>query len=150
MRATGGNAIKMSRTLAVDPKQAFDIVYNVEDFPTFMPNVVGARVITTDGDIKTVEWDMLIDGAPLNWTEEVRYDRESLTAEFRSLDGAFSHFDGTWRVKAGDGGTELEVSLIYDLGLPEIEDIIGPVLEERLRQNLDAMLESIETRTGSR
>lgn len=149
MGSTSGNTIKISRTLSVDPKQAFDIVYNVEEFPAFMPNVTGARVITNNGDIKTVEWDMLIDGAPLNWTEEVRYDHESLTAEFRSLDGAFSHFDGTWRVWVGDRGTELEVSLFYDLGLPEIEDIIGPVLEERLRQNLDAMLESIETRAGS-
>lgn len=149
MSPTHGNLIRISKTLRVNPKQAFDIVYNVENFPTFMPNVTGARVITNNGDVKTVEWDMLIDGVPLNWLEEVRYDRELMTAEFRSLDGVFSHFDGTWRVWVNASVTELEVSLFYDLGLPEIEDIIGPVLEERLRRNLDAMLESIEMRLGS-
>ncbi len=149
MSPTRGNTIQISRILRADPRKAFDVVYDVEHFPSFMPNVTAARVISSDGDRKTVEWDMLIDGAPLNWTEDILYDRDLLTADFKALDGAFSHFDGTWRVWAGANGTELEVSVFYDLGLPEIEDIIGPVLEERMRQNLDAMLESIEARVDS-
>jgi len=149
MRSGRGNTIKISRSLRANPTLIFDIVYNVEDFPTFMPNVTAVRVINNEGNVKIVEWDMLIDGAPLNWTEEVRYNHELRTAEFRSLEGAFSHFDGIWRVWVSDRGTELEVSLYYDLGLPEIEDIIGPVLEDRLRHNLDAMLFSIENQAGS-
>uniref|UniRef100_E6QWN0 Coenzyme Q-binding protein COQ10 START domain-containing protein n=1 Tax=mine drainage metagenome TaxID=410659 RepID=E6QWN0_9ZZZZ len=156
MSPTRGNTIQVSRTLRADPQQAFDVVYDVEYFPMFMPNVTAARVISNDGDRKTVEWEMLIDGAPLNWTEDIRYDRDLLTADFKALDGVFSHFDGTWRVWVSANGTNLEVSVFYDLGLPEIEDIIGPILEERLRQNLDAMLyhidamlENIEARVGS-
>jgi ribosome-associated toxin RatA of RatAB toxin-antitoxin module len=149
MRATRENRIQISRRLRADPRQAFDVVYHVERFPSFMPNVTKAQVISDEGDRKVVEWDMLIDDVPLNWTEEVRYDRERLTAEFTALDGAFSRFDGIWRVWSAADGTELEVVVLYDLGLPEIQDIIGPVLEERMRQNLEAMLESIEARVGS-
>ncbi|MBY5324374.1 hypothetical protein HFN11_29365 [Rhizobium leguminosarum] len=143
------NRIQISRGLLASPQQAFDVVYHVERFPTFMPNVSNARVILDEGDRKIVEWDMLIDDAPLSWTEEVRYDRDCLTAEFIALDGAFTRFDGIWRVWSGANGTELEVSVLYDLGLPEIEDIIGPVLDERLRHNLEAMLDSIEARVDS-
>lgn len=147
MRPSQGKSIHVSRTLRVDPRRAFDVVYDVERFPSFMPNVTSAKVISHDGDHKVVEWEMSIDGAPLNWTEDICYDRALLTAEFKALDGMFLHFDGTWRVHAGAHGTELAMSVYYDLGLPEIEQIIGPILDERLRQNLDAMLKNIELRT---
>jgi coenzyme Q-binding protein COQ10 len=146
MNTARENRIQVSCRLRADPRQAFDVVYHVEQFPTFMPNVIEARVTLDEGDRKLVEWEMLIDDVPLNWTEEVRYDRERLTVEFAALDGAFSRFDGIWRVRSDAKGTELEVSVFYDLGLPEIEDIIGSVLDLRLRQNLKVMLESIEAR----
>jgi ribosome-associated toxin RatA of RatAB toxin-antitoxin module len=148
MSLNKGKTIQISKTLHVDPHRAFDVVYDVASFPTFMSSVTAAKVISHEGDHKVVEWEMLIDGAPLNWTEDIRYNRELLTADFKALDGVFLKFDGTWRVAAGENGTELEVSLCYDLGLPEIEEIIGPILDERLRQNLDVMLENIETRAG--
>ncbi len=148
MNINEGKSIKISRILQVDPSRAFEVVYDVANFPSFMPSVTSAEVISDDGDHKVVEWEMSIDGAPLIWTEDIRYNHEHLTAEFKALDGMFLHFDGTWRVSAGEHGTKLEVSVLYDLGLPEIEAIIGPVLDERIRQNLDAMLENIEMRAG--
>jgi ribosome-associated toxin RatA of RatAB toxin-antitoxin module len=148
MSLSKGKSIQIAKTLDVDPHRAFDVVYDVESFPTFMPSVTTAEVISSDGARKVVKWEMLIDGAPLDWTEDIRYDRERLTADFKALDGVFLHFDGTWRVRAGDNGTELAVSVFYDLGLPEIEEIIGPILDERLRQNLDAMLVNIQARAG--
>lgn len=148
MSPNQGKTIQISRTLQVDPARAFDVVYDVESFPAFMPSVTQAQVISSDGACKVVRWEMVIDGAPLDWTEEIRYDREQMTADFKALDGVFLHFDGSWRVRAGANGTELEVSVLYDLGLPEIEEIIGPILDQRLRQNLDAMLENIQTRAG--
>jgi ribosome-associated toxin RatA of RatAB toxin-antitoxin module len=148
MSLSKGKSIQIAKTLDVDPHRAFDVVYDVESFPTFMPSVTTAEVISSDGARKIVKWEMLIDGAPLDWTEDIRYDRERLTADFKALDGVFLHFDGTWRVRAGDNGTELAVSVFYDLGLPEIEEIIGPILDERLRQNLDAMLVNIQARAG--
>lgn len=148
MSPNKGKSIHISRTLQVDPRRAFDVVYDVARFPSFMPSVTSAEVISHDGDHKIVEWEMSIDGAPLNWTEDIQYDSTQLTAEFKALDGMFLHFDGSWRVRSGEHGTELEVSVFYDLGLPEIEEIIGPILDARLRQNLDAMLKNIETRAA--
>lgn len=148
MSFTEKNRIYVSCTLLADPKHVFDLIYDIERFPTFMPNVTEVRVILDEGDRKIVEWDMLIDDAPLNWTEEVRYERDCLTVKFTALDGAFSQFDGFWRMWSGVTGTELEISVLYNLGLPEIEDIIGPILGERLRQNLKAMLDSIEAQVN--
>jgi coenzyme Q-binding protein COQ10 len=147
MSLNKGKLIQLFRTLRAEPNRAFDVVYDVARFPSFMPSVTSAKVISDDGDHKVVEWEMSIDGAPLSWTEDIRYDRQRLTADFKALDGMFLHFDGSWCVRAGENGTEIEVSVFYDLGLPEIEEIIGPILDERLRQNLDAMLENIETQT---
>lgn len=148
MSPNKGKSIHISRSLRVDPQLAFDVVYDVARFPSFMPSVTSVDIVTDDGDHKIVEWEMSIDGAPLSWTEDIRYNRELLTADFKALDGMFLHFDGSWRVRPGEGCTELEITVFYDLGLPEIEAIIGPLLDQRLRQNLDAMLENIATRAA--
>jgi ribosome-associated toxin RatA of RatAB toxin-antitoxin module len=88
---------------------------------------------------------MVIDEAPLNWTEEICYDIALRRASFRALDGVFEQFDGYWQVSGNGAGSTVEVRIDYDLGVPEIDHIVGPILKERLLDNLDAMLSSIET-----
>src|SRR5205085_7382991 len=111
MSLNKGKLIQLFRTLRVDPHRAFDVVYDVARFPSFMPSVTSAKVTSDDGDHKIVEWEMSIDGAPLSWTEDIRYDRQRLTADFKALDGMFLHFDGSWRVRAAEDGAELQVSV---------------------------------------
>lgn len=148
MKADRGRLIQLTRVLQVEPRRAFDVVYDVENFPSFMSNVSAVDVVSDDGRCKIVKWGMVIDGAPLDWTEEIIYDHDRLTAQFKALDGVFLRFDGLWRVQPGEGGAQLDLELSYDLGLPEIEDIVGPILDERLRRNLDAMLENIQARAA--
>ena len=149
MNTIDGTRISAIRELRAPAETAFDVVYYVEGFPTFMPHVQSVDVLSDDGPRKKVLWDMTIDGAPLIWTEDIVYDRRTFLAEFTALDGVFSRFDGFWRATPTASGSRLEVSVLYSLGLPEIEDIIGPILEERLRENLEAMLDSIDNHIPS-
>lgn len=136
--------ITMSRVLAQDPHDAFDVVVKIEDFPAFMPNVNGITLLESDGKRKVAEWDTTIDDAPLIWVEEGLYDYDQMIVRFRAIEGVFDRFDGFWQVKPHDEGSEVIFELIYEIGLPEIEDIIGPILRERMIENAESMLEAIE------
>jgi coenzyme Q-binding protein COQ10 len=116
--------------------------------------VTAITVLESSADRKVANWDTLIDGTPLSWTEEGVYDRAARTLRFRSLDGIFERFDGYWRVTPSPDGSsdtsEVSFEVTYEIGLPEIEDMIGPILRERLIENVESMLRAIESRvTGA-
>ncbi len=140
--------IAMSRVLKQDPRRAFEVVENIEDFPNFMPNVNKLTVLESAGNRKVAEWDTTIDDAPLVWVEEGLYDYDQMIVRFRAIEGVFDRFDGCWQVKSVPGGSEVVFELAYEIGLPEIEDIIGPILRDRLIENAESMLEAIENRIG--
>jgi len=138
--------LQIFRQLSASPERAFQVVYDVERFPDFMPNISAATVLESTPERRVVAWEMEIDGAPLEWTEEITYSHAALRTSFRALTGVFDRFDGHWQVSAEGAGSRVDLLIEYDLGVPEIQEIIGPILKVRLTENLEAMLENIETR----
>lgn len=138
--------IAISRQVACEPAQAYAVVEDIERFPEFMPNVEAIRILEDDGRRKVAHWDTMIDDAPLDWVEEGIYERDEMRVRFKALEGVFDRFDGFWQVKPAGGGSEVIFELEYSIGLPEIDEIIGPILRERLIDNTEAMLEALEGR----
>lgn len=138
--------ILASQIITSSTHAAYKIVIDVANFPNFMSNIVSINIIEDSGDRKIVEWVMEIDGAEIEWTEEIIYSDVELTARFRAISGMFAIFDGIWRVAEHPRGALINVELEYGLGLPEIEDIIGDILGKKLNENVEAMLIAIERR----
>lgn len=138
--------ISLSKRTSASPDAAYRIVVDVEQFPDFMDNVMRVEVLLAENDRKVVVWEALIDDVLLEWTEEGVYFNDLKRLEFRAIEGAFERFDGFWQVHDDEAGSRVEVSLDYEIGLPEIEDIIGPLLRERLIQNFEGMLTCLARR----
>ena len=158
-----------SRTVSCAAREAFRVMEKIDQFPEFMPNVNKLTVLENSGTRKVAEWDTSIDETPLTWVEEGIYDAENLVIRFRALEGVFERFDGSWRVipvspdhasgaaqaSAGEQSLEakpdqrctIEFELVYEIGLPEIEEMIAPLLHERLAANVESMLAAIAKRT---
>ena len=138
--------IAMSRHLDRPAAEAFEIVEDLERFPEFMPNVNSLTLLEVDGDRKVAAWETTIDDAPLDWVEEGIYDRQNMIVRFRSLEGVFDRFDGFWQVTPEGEGSRVTFELLYEIGLPEIEEIVGPLLRERMIENAESMLTAIDKR----
>jgi coenzyme Q-binding protein COQ10 len=136
--------IAMSRRLNRPAFIAYKVVEDIERFPEFMPNVNALTLLEAEGNRKVAAWDITIDDAPLSWIEEGIYDKQNLIVHFRSLEGVFDRFDGYWQVIHDGEGSRVTFELAYEIGLPEIEDIVGPILRERMVENAESMLEAIE------
>jgi ribosome-associated toxin RatA of RatAB toxin-antitoxin module len=141
--------IRLSRTIQRDARDAFRVVEEIEQFPNFIPNVTQITILENSKERKVAEWVTSLDGTPLVWVEEGIYDHEKLEVKFRAVDGIFDRFDGTWRVIKLESGCTIEFELTYELGLPEIEDLIAPLLRERLIENAEVMLGAVADRTES-
>jgi ribosome-associated toxin RatA of RatAB toxin-antitoxin module len=142
--------IFLSRPLSIDSAAAYQMVVEVERFPEFMTNVMKVDILSTDAHQTVAAWETLIDDAPLDWVEEGLYFPDQKRVEFRAIEGVFARFDGFWQVQPAPSGCEVVLSLDYEIGLPEIEAIIAPILHERLQANLRQMLDGIEHRAKTK
>ena len=138
--------IDISRHLRRPAREAFAVVEDVERFPDFMPNVNSITLLEAQGPRKVAAWSISIDDAPLDWVQRGMYDLQGVWFQFRALEGVFDRFDGYWQVAAEEDGSRVTFELTYEIGLPEIEEIVAPLLRERLIENAESMLAAIEKR----
>ncbi len=141
--------VKITRTIYAKPWQTFRRILRIDNFSTYMPNVKESRIIAKeDGKIKT-RWSVEIDEIPINWIEEEVIDFSKFTVSFRALEGDFEKFDGKWSLKPHPQGTQIEIEIQAKIGIPVIEPLISPILQEKIAKNFTLMLESINNKIVS-
>jgi coenzyme Q-binding protein COQ10 len=128
-----------------DKNAVFRQVCALEEYPEFMPDVRRVKILERGLDTGASAWDIEIDGCPLHWVERDFFDLDSRVFEFRSIEGDFDHFAGRWEVSSlPTGGTRVTFTVTYEVGIPVIEDIIGPVLRVKIEKNSLDMLRSLK------
>ena len=127
----------------------FDKLIRLEEHPRFMPDVRSVRILEQGADTNASEWDIEIDGCPLNWKERDTFDHDNFVFEFRTIEGDFEMFDGRWEVLDAPDGVRVVFTVEYMVGIPVIEDIIGPILKVKIEKNTLKMLESLRDEVES-
>lgn len=119
------------------------LISRVKDFPRFMPNVKECSVISKTRNGAITLWHIELGGVPLRWKQEDRFDFKHFRINFHLLEGDLAQLEGEWKlVEHASGETELSVQVTLRVGLPQIEEIVGPMVANVLRQNFEAMLEA--------
>lgn len=128
---------------------AYSLLSDMPSFPQYMPNVLEVVEKRLSPNRGIVEWRCAIDGAPFAWTQENTYDASGHAVHYRLVAGDFDSLEGSWRVEQTVEGLALKLQLTYALDLPVIEDVLGPVLREKLHSNSHQMLSHIKERLVS-
>ena len=93
------------------------------------------------------EWFLSLEDAPVRWMEKDYFDAENFGISFESVDGDFEHINGCWKVEDHNGeGIELGYRFDYDLGIPVIEENVGPILKAKMQTNIDTIVQSLAAR----
>lgn len=127
-------------------QKAYDLMTDVEQYPDYMPSVNALEILEREGNRLTTRWDAEIDGAPIEWVQQVRCEDADREMHFEAIQGDFDVFKGTWSVIESEGRVHLRLLIEYKLGIPVIEEVLGPILEEKIRANSEAMLGAIAAR----
>lgn len=116
-----------------------------ERFSDFMPDVESVDVLERDGARAITRWRTIVEDAPLEWTEEDRFDDVRTRIEYRLLAGDLDRFDGTWSFEALTVATSrVRLSVDFDFGVPTLAELIGPTLERKVRENAEMMLAALK------
>lgn len=106
-------AVKRAEFVPFSARQMFELVNDVEAYPTFLPWCAAARVDrrTSDGIVAT----LTIARGPLHHSFTTQnHNHEFDRIEMRLLAGPFKHFHGVWRFEDAPGGSRVALDLEFE------------------------------------
>ncbi|MBV8530282.1 MAG: SRPBCC family protein [Candidatus Eremiobacteraeota bacterium] len=128
----------------------YELAKDQERFPQFMPDVETVTIVERRDDAVISRWKTLVEEAPIEWTEEDRFDDAALRIDYRLLEGDLDKFEGAWTFEHRDGFTHVVLGVEYDFGVPTLAELIGPTLEKKVRENSAMMLQALKRQAEDR
>ncbi|MGC2129961.1 MAG: SRPBCC family protein [Candidatus Aquilonibacter sp.] len=134
-----------SRIAVAAPARAvYELAKDQERFPEFMPDVETVKVLERHPDRVISRWKTLVEEAPIEWTEEDRFDDAALRIDYALLEGDLDTFEGAWTFEERDGLTHVLLTVEYDFGVPTLAELIGPTLQKKVLENSEMMLRALK------
>ena len=127
-----------------DPKRVYELAKDMESYPKFMPDVESVKVVERNSHSTVTEWVTNVDGTPFLWTERDNFDDQNLRIDYALIEGDLEKFEGSWHFRPVEGKTEVSLVVDYDFGLPELTELIGPTLHEKVGENSEMMLSGMK------
>jgi coenzyme Q-binding protein COQ10 len=109
-----------------------------------MPDVETVTVLERHADYIVTRWKTLVEDAPIEWTEEDRFDDAGIRIDYKLIEGDLDKFEGAWTFEERDGKTHVKLGVEYDFGVPTLAELIGPTLAKKVRENSDMMLAALK------
>lgn len=133
--------------VSVDCKSAYFVLKNVVDYNNFMNSVREVNIINQKDNVLLTKWNVLYDGVPIEWTEEIIYNDNDFSVKFKSLSGNYSRF-GKWKVFKNNENKKTSISLevTYDWNAPNFESFFGDVYKQKAERATKGMLYALKKR----
>lgn len=126
--------------------KAYLKIKDIEKYPDYMESISSIEILEQDEESITARWNGSIDGAPLTWVQKNEFLDDKQEIHFEAIEGDFEIFKGKWSIGSYKKDLLLQLEIEYRLGIPVIEDVLGPILSEKIKTNSIAMLEAIASR----
>lgn len=136
--------VETSIAIAAPARVVYELAKEQERFPQFMPDVETVVVLERHSDHIITRWKTLVEEAPIEWTEEDRFNDEALRIDYKLIEGDLDKFEGAWTFDERDGVTRVVLGVDYDFGVPTLAELIGPTLQRKVRENSEMMLAALK------
>ncbi|GAA1266440.1 aromatase/cyclase [Pseudonocardia aurantiaca] len=132
---------------ALVPNTDADAVFaRISDFERYSQYTDAVREIALrrlgNGVVES-EWSVNFRNGILCWSERDHVDPAGRVIRFEQLDGDFEELSGEWTVTPAGQDARVVFTAEFDLGMPSIADLINPIAERALRENLEAILRGL-------
>ena len=137
--------VEVAIDVAARARDVYELAKDQERFPQFMPDVESVTVIERRDDAIVTRWKTLVEEAPIEWTEEDRFDDARTRIDYKLIEGDLDKFEGAWTFEeSGDGTTHVVLGVDYDFGVPTLAELIGPTLQRKVQENSEMMLQGLK------
>jgi len=127
--------INRSVLLPYSARQLFDLVSDVESYPSYMEGCVGARILRRDDQLLEARLDLARGGINQSFSTRNRM-RAAQEITLELLDGPFEHFSGHWDFRAlGDSACKMSLYLEFKFS-SKLLGVAASRLFEKVTNNL--------------
>lgn len=131
-------------------ENAWNIISDYTRYPQIMDNVDKVEIIERNGEEGISQWFISVEEAPLTWVEKDLFNTRNYEIIFKSIKGDFDNINGHWAIKDSvDSGINIRFEVQYNLGIPVIEEVLGHILHEKMKNNIDKMMAAVKKELGS-
>lgn len=139
------SVIEISIVIRQSIGRVYELIKNMEQFPSFMKSVRKVEIIEKDSNRLITYWEVDLKGASVIWKEEDVFDDDIKSIKFRMIEGDYKDYHGRWLLKElNKKSTQVIISANFDWGIPAFEKFVGSVLERKARTLLKGMLKAIK------
>jgi coenzyme Q-binding protein COQ10 len=137
--------VETSIAIAAPAHVVYELAKDQERFPQFMPDVETVKLLEKHDGYVITRWKTLVEEAPIEWTEEDRFDDAARRIDYKLIEGDLDKFEGAWTFEERDGTTHVVLGVDYDFGVPTLAELIGPTLQKKVRENSEMMLAALKS-----
>ena len=137
--------VESTIAIVAPAREVYELAKEQERFPEFMPDVETVVVLERHADYIVTRWKTLVEDAPIEWTEEDRFDDAAIRIDYKLIEGDLDTFEGAWTFVESGGVTTVTLGVDYDFGVPTLAELIGPTLAKKVRENSEMMLAALKT-----
>lgn len=144
--------VESSIDIAGSIDEVYALAKDMGRFAEYMPDVDSVVVAERNGDRTVTDWTTNVDGVPIVWKEEDTFHDEDKRIEYRLIEGDLDKFEGEWvfeELDGDSGSTRVILTVDFDFGMPTLAELLGPILEEKVRENSQMMLSAIKRKVES-
>ena len=140
--------VEVSLLVSAAREIIYPILKDMEKYPEFMKDLVSVRVLSRDNNTTITHWISNVDGRIIEWKEQDVFDDENMHIAYCQLEGDLKKMQGEWILQPFTEGTEIKLTVDFDLGIPMLSGLLNPILKSKVRSNGNNMLEAIRERLG--
>lgn len=127
--------INRSALLPYSPRQLFDLVSDVESYPSYMDGCVGAHILHREEQLLEARLDLARGGIHQSFSTRNRM-RAAQEITLELLDGPFDYFSGHWDFLAlGDSACKMSLYLEFKFS-SKLLGVAASRLFEKVTNNL--------------
>jgi coenzyme Q-binding protein COQ10 len=135
-------SFRTTRRFPLEPRQMFELVCEIEDYPKFLPFCEGITVRKRDfcDDCETVVASMRVKYKILRYLITCRaiFDCKKLSVRVECIDGPFKHFENSWRFLTIVDGCEVDCFVAYELQSSMLQVLVGALINRGAELFADA------------
>ncbi len=136
--------VECKTTIKGNGSKIFDIIKNMEAYPTFMKDLVSVEVLERGENTDVSHWVSNVDGRKIVWTERDYFYPEELRITYAQTEGDLKKMEGSWQIVPKGEECEVTLAVDFEFGIPMIAVMLNPILKLKVRENSDNMLKAIK------
>jgi coenzyme Q-binding protein COQ10 len=142
--------VEVEQRVAAPADAIWGLISDVEAHAQMMGHVRSVEVRETGPGYRVTAWEVDVKGCAMRWVERAEIDDERKRIDYRLIEGDLARWEGSWQLRPlADGSVDVALSVSFDIGVPELSDMLDPVAERAIRENSLAMLALLASHAGS-